>query len=78
MSPEAEKLIEQVVKLPETERIRVAEQILASLDGQVDVDAASVWAEEIARRSREIEEGSVEPIPWTEVKAAARKAIERD
>ncbi len=78
VSPEAEKLIEQVVNLPETDRVRVAEQVLASLDGEADADAASAWAEEIARRSREIEQGTVQPIPWSEVKASARKALVRD
>jgi putative addiction module component (TIGR02574 family) len=74
----AEKLIEEAKKLSEADRIRLAERILATLDGEPDSGAAEAWAREIERRSREIEEGLVEPVPWSEVKkAAARKARER-
>jgi putative addiction module component (TIGR02574 family) len=73
-----EKLIEQATKLPEADRIRLAERILATLDGEPDSGAAEAWAQEIERRSREIELGLVLPVPWSEVKeAAARKARER-
>lgn len=71
----AEKLIEEAKKLPEADRIKVAERILATLDGEPDSDAAEAWAREIERRSREIEQGLVKPVPWSEVKkTAARKA----
>jgi hypothetical protein len=32
------------------------------------------WENEIARRSRHIDDVCVEPVPWSEVKRAARKA----
>lgn len=74
----AEKLIEEVAKLPEADRIRLAERVLATLDGEPDSGAAEAWAREIERRSREIEQGLIQPVPWSEVKkSAARKARER-
>ncbi len=74
MSSHAKKLLEEALRLTESERLRLAERLLATFDGEPDPDAAEAWEKEIARRSREIEEGLVEPIPWSEVKAAAQKA----
>jgi putative addiction module component (TIGR02574 family) len=71
----AEQLIQEAKRLPEADRIRLAERVLATLDGEPDRDAAEAWADEIERRTREIEQGLVEPIPWSEVKeSSARKA----
>lgn len=69
-----EELIQQASELSESERVRLAEHVLATLDGPPDADAAEAWAAEVQRRSREIEEGRVQPIPWTEVKSAARRS----
>lgn len=75
----ADKVIEEASRLPEPDRIRLAERLLATLDGDPDEDAAELWAQEIARRSKEIEQGLVQPVPWSEVRAAAvRKASGRD
>ncbi|MBI4613523.1 MAG: addiction module protein [Planctomycetes bacterium] len=70
-----DKVIEEATRLPESDRIRLAERVLATPNGEPDEEAGELWAREIARRSREIEQGLVEPIPWSEVReAAARKA----
>ena len=74
MSTDTEKLLEEALRLPGRERLRLAERLLATFDGEPDPDAAEAWGREIARRSREIEEGLVEPVPWSEVKKTARKA----
>jgi putative addiction module component (TIGR02574 family) len=71
----AEKLIDEATRLSQADRIRLLERILATLDGEPDSGAAEAWAQEIERRSREIEQGLVQPLPWSEVReAAARKA----
>jgi len=73
-----EKLFKEARSLSEADRIRLAERILATLDGEPDGDAAQAWAQEMERRSRDIEQGLVEPVPWSEVKkTAARKARAR-
>jgi putative addiction module component (TIGR02574 family) len=74
MSSDARKLLQEALRLPGSERLRLAELLLATCDGDPDPDAAEAWEEEIARRSRDIEEGLVEPIPWPDVKGTARKA----
>ena len=70
-----EKLIEDVARLPEADRIRLVERGLASLDGEPDPGAADAWAEEIKRRSKEIDDGLAQPIPWSEVKDAADREL---
>ena len=74
MSSDAKKLLEEALRLPGSARLRLAECLLATFDGDPDSDAAEAWDAEITRRSRDIENGLVEPIPWSEVKGAARKA----
>ena len=74
MTSDTKKLLEEALRLPEGERLHLAERLLATFDGEPDPDAAEAWEEEIARRSRDIEEGRVQPIPWSEVKGTARKA----
>jgi len=69
-----DQLIQQASKLPEAERFRLAEHLLASLDGPADADADEAWAIEIARRSREIDEGKVQTVAWSDVKSVARRA----
>jgi putative addiction module component (TIGR02574 family) len=74
MRSDTERLLEEALRLPGSERLRLAERLLATFDGDPDLNAAEAWEDEIARRSRDIEAGIVEPVPWSEVKAAARKA----
>ena len=74
MSSSGDRLLKEALQLPGKERLRLAERLLATFDGEPDPNAAEAWEKEIRRRSRDIEEGLVEPIPWSEVKAAARKA----
>jgi putative addiction module component (TIGR02574 family) len=73
MSPSTHRLLEEALALPEDARAELLEALIESLDGPADdpdeVEAA--WADEIARRLRAVETGSVTPIPWEE----ARKAI---
>jgi putative addiction module component (TIGR02574 family) len=50
---------EQALALSEKERAELARDLLWSLDGEPDPDAARKWAAEIERRVREIRDGSV-------------------
>jgi putative addiction module component (TIGR02574 family) len=75
MTGPAKEIVNAAIKLAESDRLQIVEELLASLepDNGDDVDAA--WAAEVERRSREIKEGIVRPIPWEEVKAQARKRV---
>lgn len=43
--------------------------LIESLEGPEDPNVESAWATETERRWKEIESGSVETVPWEEVKA---------
>ena len=75
MSRLAEDLARETIRLPEAERIRVVEKVLASLHkGRArDIDAA--WAAEAERRFQEFKRGAVRPISWKTVKSRAKKRV---
>lgn len=73
MAHDIDRLVEEARRLPDDERIRLVEQILATLDAETDSDLAEAWSEEIERRSREIEEVAVRGASWSEVKDLARR-----
>ncbi|HLA64355.1 MAG TPA: addiction module protein [Rhodothermales bacterium] len=70
-----QELEAEVMKLPSSERARLAERILATLDADADIEAA--WSEEAARRLEEIETGAVQTIPAADVFAEARTRLRR-
>lgn len=73
MARAAKDILKDAMRLPEKERIRVVERLLASFEQESDEDVDSAWAAEIERRSREIKEGTVRLLPWQEVRSRARK-----
>lgn len=64
-------LLQQAMQLPPEARAALAGSLLESLDSATDADAEAAWSLEIDRRVRELEEGVVKTVPWTE----ARKRI---
>lgn len=56
-------LMVEVLRLPRTERARVAEEILSSLEEPTG-EVAAAWVKEIERRSQEIADGRVQTVPW--------------
>jgi len=73
MSADATKLLNEALSLPAEARAALAARLIDSLDETVDPDAERLWAEEIARRLRELDEGRVQSIPWSEVRASILK-----
>jgi len=71
----AKQIVNAAIKLAESDRLQIVEELLASLQPDTDTDGDAAWAAEVQRRSREIKEGIVRPIPWAEVKAQARKRV---
>lgn len=71
-----EILAEHLLTLRPHERARLAELLLASIDGEdTEVDAA--WSAEVARRISELGEGTVATIPADEVFAALERRLGR-
>ncbi|HEX4825836.1 MAG TPA: addiction module protein [Candidatus Polarisedimenticolaceae bacterium] len=68
MSREFDELLREALSLPADERSALAGALIDSLDTTTDPDAEVAWIMEIARRNREIDEGTVLPIPWAEAR----------
>ena len=64
----AEKILNNALKQPETDRARIAEALIASLDVPADREIERAWQAEIDRRLREIDSGAVQCVPWEEVR----------
>jgi putative addiction module component (TIGR02574 family) len=61
--------------LPEEDRARLAEELLASLEGPVDPVIDAPWDAEIRKRIAEVEAGTASLVPADEVFARARRAL---
>jgi putative addiction module component (TIGR02574 family) len=69
MSPSAKKVLEEALHLGETERASIAGALIESLHGPAEPGVEEAWEVEIERRIRELENGAVETVPWSEVRA---------
>lgn len=74
MSSTAREVLEDALNLPDEERADVAAALLESLDGPADPAAEEAWRAEIARRLQEVKDGTVELVPWQEVRRRLRGA----
>lgn len=68
MKRSAAEILNEALELPIEARAAIAGSLIESLDEAVDEDAEALWAAEIARRIREIDEGAVKLVPWSEVR----------
>ena len=74
MSKATDDVLANALRLEPDSRAKVAEELLASLDGPADPDAEVAWDAEIERRIAAIEAGTLRLEPWAEVK----RRIERE
>ncbi len=70
----AEALADQLLALPSVDRARLAELLLASIEGR-DADSTAVWNEEIERRTNELDTGRVSGIPAADVFAEVERRL---
>ena len=69
MTDAAKKLLEAASALPEDERLELASELIASVDGPPDGDWESTWVAELDRRMQAArEKGELAP-EWSEVRA---------
>jgi putative addiction module component (TIGR02574 family) len=69
MTRAADEVLKDALELPVEARAALVDSILDSLDTAVDPDAEKLWLAEILRRAREIDEGSVQLVPWSELRS---------
>ena len=70
----AQDVLQAASQLPEAQRVFVIERLLESLGPEPDEPQAEVdrvWHEEVRDRSRELDTGEVNPVPWKQVQADA-------
>ncbi len=68
-------MLQKALALPDKERAELAGSLIASLDKIVDQDAEAAWQQEIVRRAREVESGTVETVSWEEVEQKGRTLL---
>ncbi|MBY0228598.1 MAG: addiction module protein [Gemmataceae bacterium] len=74
MSQATDEVYQAALALPESERADLAHRLLDSLPDGSALHPA--WGAELRRRLAEIDSGAVAPVPWEEVKRAARQAVD--
>ena len=78
MAAQTDALRSEVLALPEAERAQLAVVLLDSLDDRpVETDQAELdrlWADETARRARQIDSGEVTTDSWDDVLAKVEQA----
>ena len=67
MVPNAVKVLQEALSLPEDARVDLAEALLESVEREpADEGAEAAWSSEARRRLEEIRSGLVKPVPWEE------------
>ena len=77
MSELLAELSEKALTLPASEREQLAEDLLMSLQGEIDPEVEAEWDQEIRRRLTEVENGTAKLIPAADVFAEARRIVGR-
>lgn len=68
-----QELFDTVLSLPDGERVELVEALIASFRPEDKLPFDEAWRPVIERRSAELRSGQVRPVPWAEVKRAARE-----
>ncbi len=69
MTRNLEELFREAAQLPERDRATLAGLLIESLEPAPELQVEAAWSKEIERRVAEIDAGTVETIPWEEVRA---------
>jgi len=69
-----EELSRKALALSPEDRLRLAEELLATVQ-DVDADVEAAWDEEIKRRLAEIDDGTAKLVPAVEVFAEVRRLL---
>ena len=62
-------LFREAAELPDRDRATLAGLLIETLDPGTEPDVEAAWSQEVARRVAELDAGTVETIPWEEVRA---------
>jgi putative addiction module component (TIGR02574 family) len=76
MSSQAKKLYDELLALPEDERMALMQALSDSFEPTA-VRLPAEWETEIGNRITQIESGEVQPVEWTDVEAKIRATLGR-
>ncbi len=65
----ARQLFEQAMKLDPEERATLMRLLIESVDAEAEDGVEDAWRVEIERRMAELDSGTVQTIPWEELRA---------
>lgn len=71
-----EQLIQEVLALPSSARVILAEKLVESLEFDVDENLQKLWTTEAKERRDEIRSGTVQPLAGEEALAQVRQLLE--
>jgi putative addiction module component (TIGR02574 family) len=69
----ATDVLADALRLPVQERAKLALELLRSLDGEPEADAAEAWDAEIERRGAEVDAGTADTMTFDEYQAHIRE-----
>lgn len=72
MTQAAQQLLTEALGLPAEDRGQLIVSLIDSLETASDSDADAIWSDEIARRLKEIDDGQVEMVEWSEARRLIR------
>ena len=75
MSGSLDNVLKDALRMPMADRARLAEQLIRSLDEEVDPDVDAAWQDEVSRRWEDIQAGRTELIPWEVVKERVQRHL---
>lgn len=70
-----EQIEAEALHLPEEERAFLAHKLLLSIDVPTEDEIANDWLVEAAQRAKDLDNGTVQPIPVEEVRIKARALL---
>ena len=74
---QAKDILDAALELEPAERARIAQQLLDSLDGGANGGLDAEWLEELERRARDIDEGRVSFVSWSEARQEIEESLSR-
>jgi putative addiction module component (TIGR02574 family) len=75
MTDPVAELTQRARELAPQDRARLAEELLASLEGELEPDADAAWDAELMKRIAEVDSGAVTLLPADEVFARVRRSL---
>ena len=70
-----EQIENEALRLSEEERAALAQKLLLSLESLSEREIADDWLMEAQRRARELDDGTVQPVPAEEVRRKAQALL---